>query len=989
MIKRYLPYVLASSVLVVGCVAQVNAADTAADTNKVKIQRSFVNLSFNEPNLGTMPHKQYSETEVKGWLTTHKLTKLIEIWRGGGAAPSNQPATGTKYLTKWETANGKASSSTANQYAELNAEDASALYQPVCLFKDEEFSWNFRHAARNSTNEQATFYIGKVNGTNRVSFTQNQTIGTSQPVNSLFEWREANPTGAKAKVTVDSGIYEFIFAATQSGSSNTLGNFLDDISLKLKPAVEFSAASGRFYEGEDATGKTHSVPFNIVGQILSQSDMPTLQFKIEYPTGYAQTKAIYGTNYRIYKQTASGLVELDSADSLVTSNPNKVTFNYTPVYNSTLDYTKGVQVNDLVIKIFGNTQTNTDINLPFEFALDANSKVFPTNLRTCGSVTADIKFDLKIQEDDIDLAVVKTLTPESVVQKDNLISYKLDITNNTAVQADGVILRDNFKNLLRVTTGDAINQTSLTCENLTDGTSKACPSTWTDANALTALLSSTTAGSGLSLGDIPANAKYRFTVKNLKVIDTDTSSVGFVENTAIIETTKMQDLIPGNNTSTLKTLIAAKSDLSNNISNAPATDEAATGTGIFIIGKEGRTSSTPLWTQKSDNSNKVYFPLNIQNYGNLAQDYQMHASSSKIEPTLGTGEYSTLVKNSITPFTSGLKIEFYKADLAQCKTGVSGQQITQLNVAANSTAQLCAVVTVYSSVTATTNIWFAIESLQSGLADIVLDAVIPQPKKRLLELSNDQSAQVGIGGSYVFLHRLTNYGVENETKIKVSLNPFNQTDGFLYTLFLDQNGNDTLDASDTLLSGTETELSNIIEPNKSITLLIKVEAPSTASNGMSSQVKLIAKPDNIGKEVSLIDLINTDLITVSPNQLKILKSQFKVEDCSMANISAVINATYTMQNENLKPNQCLIYRIMVRNTGSAALSNVVINDMYPAYTQQWRVAEVLPIVGSNSQNVTDNINNKIEDDGAAKIKAILRELLPQQEKSLYFGIKMQ
>ncbi|MBU3847223.1 MAG: hypothetical protein H9855_09655, partial [Candidatus Acinetobacter avistercoris] len=967
----------------------VNAADTAADTNKVKIQRSFVNLSFNEPNLGTMPHKQYSETEVKGWLTTHKLTKLIEIWRGGGAAPSNQPATGIKYLTKWETANGKASSSTANQYAELNAEDASALYQPVCLFKDEEFSWNFRHAARDSTNEQATFYIGKVNGTNRVSFTQNQTIGTSQPVNSLFEWREANPTGAKAKVTVDSGIYEFIFAATQSGSSNTLGNFLDDISLKLKPAVEFSAASGRFYEGEDATGKTHSVPFNIVGQILSQSDMPTLQFKIEYPTGYAQTKAIYGTNYRIYKQTASGLVELDSADSLVTSNPNKVTFNYTPVYNSTLDYTKGVQVNDLVIKIFGNTQTNTDINLPFEFALDANSKVFPTNLRTCGSVTADIKFDLKIQEDDIDLAVVKTLTPESVVQKDNLISYKLDVINNTAVQADGVLLRDNFKNLLRVTTGDAINQTSLTCENLTDGTSKACPSTWTDANALTALLSSTTAGSGLSLGDIPANAKYRFTVKNLKVTDTDTSSVGFVENTAIIETTKMQDLIPGNNTSTLKTLIAAKSDLSNNISNAPATDEAATGTGIFIIGKEGRTGSTPLWTQKSDSNTKVYFPLNIQNYGSLAQDYQLYASSSKIEPTLGAGEYSSLVKNSITPFTSGLKIEFYKADLAQCKTGVTSQKITQLNVAANSTAQLCAVVTVYSSVTATTNIWFAIESLQSGLADIVLDAVIPQPKKRLLELSNDQSAQVGIGGSYVFLHRLTNYGVENETKIKVSLNPFNQTDGFLYTLFLDQNGNDTLDASDTLLSGTETELSNIIEPNKSITLLIKVEAPSTASNGMSSQMKLIAKPDNIGKEVSLIDLINTDLITVSPNQLKILKSQFKVEDCSMANISAVINATYTMQNENLKPNQCLIYRIMVRNTGSAALSNVVINDMYPAYTQQWRVAEVLPIVGSNSQNVTDNINNKIEDDGAAKIKAILRELLPQQEKSLYFGIKMQ
>lgn len=978
MIKRYLPHVLASSVLLLGGMNQLNAADTAADTNKVKIQRSFVNLSFNQPGVSLNPGTtQFNESVVEGWLTTHPTPKLIEIWRGRGAAATT--------YTNWNTAN---TSPVVNQYAELNASARSALYQTVCLFKDEEFSWNFRHAARSDLSEQTTFYIGKVSA-DRFSFTANQTIGASQTVTNLFEWKNANSTGAKAKVNVASGIYQFIFDATKFGSNATLGNFIDDIQLGLKPAVEFSAASGRFYEGEDATGKTHSVPFNIVGQILSQSDMPTLQFKIEYPTGYAQTKAIYGTNYRIYKQTASGLVELGSADSLVTINPDKVTFNYTPVYNSTLDYTKGVQVNDLVIKIFGNTQTNTDINLPFEFALDANSKAVSTNLSTCGNVTADVKFDLKIQEDDIDLAVVKTLTPESVVQKDNLISYKLDVTNNTAVQADGVLLRDNFKNLLRVTAGDVANQTSLICEDLTSGNSKACPSTWTDANALTALLSSTTAGSGLSLADIPANAKYRFTVKNLKVTDTDTSNVGFVENTAIIETTKMQDLIPGNNTSTLKTLIAAKSDLSNNISNTTAADAAATGLGIFIIGKEGRTGSTPLWTQKADSNTKVYFPLNIQNYGNLAQDYQLYASSSKIEPTLGAGEYSSLVKNSITPFTAGLKIEFYKADLAQCKTGVTSQQITQLNVTANTPAQVCAVVTIYPSVSAKTNIWFAIESLQSGLADIVLDAVLPSPKKRVLELSNDQSAQVGVGGSYVFLHRLTNYGVENETKAKISINPVNGNDGFLYSLFLDKNGNDTLDAGDTLLSGGETELNNIIEPNKSVTLLIKAEAPATATNGMNSQVKLTVKPDNIAKEILLGDLSNTDLITVSPNQLKILKSQLKVENCSMTNISAVINATYTVQNENLKPNQCLIYRIMVRNTGSAALSNVVINDMYPAYTKQWRVAEVLPIVGSNSQNVTDNINNTIEDDGAAKIKAVLRELLPQQEKSLYFGIKMQ
>ncbi|TCB73103.1 DUF11 domain-containing protein [Acinetobacter sp. ANC 4177] len=968
MMKQYLGHVLASSLLLAGA-AKVYAADTAADTTKVKIQRSFVNLSFNNPKL-TSAYKQHPEADVEGWKTTHPNPKLIEVWRGSGANDTQA----------WRDANGGAySSTTANQYAELNASAKSALYQNVCLFKDEEFAWNFRHAARSSTKEQTTFYIGKVS-TDRFSFTKDQTIGTSQAVTELFQWKDANPNGTKAKVNVASGIYQFIFDATAFGTDATLGNFIDDITLNLRPAVEFSAASGSFYEGgSGAAGKEYSVPFNIVGQIASQSALPTLQFKIEYLSGYAQTKAVYGTNYRLYKRVGGNLVELTSAsDSLNISNPDKVTFNYTPVYNSSLDYSKGVQVNDLVIKIFGNTQTNADITLPFSFALDANSGAIATSLSACGNVTADVNFDLKIQEDDVDLSVVKSLTAESVVLKDNLVSYTLDVVNNTNVQADGVVLRDDFKNLLRVT-----GQTALVCEDLTSGTSKACPAAWTDSNALTSLFT-TTVGSGLSLGNIPANAKYRFTVKNLKVTDTDTANTGYVVNTATIETTKMNDLAPGNDTSTVKTLMAAKNDLSNNKAGAPVTE---TGVGLFYSSKEGRTGVTPLLTNNVDSSNKTYFPLNIQNYSGLAQDYQLYASSTAIVPTQSTGDYSTLLKTGITPFTSGLKVEFYKADIGQCKAGISSQQITQLNIAANTTGQVCAVITAYSSVVAKTNIWFAIESLQSGLGDIILDAIIPQPQKRLLELSNDQTAQVGVGGSYVFLHRLTNYGVENETKVKVGLSSTNNN-GFLYTLFLDQNGNSILDASDTLLSAAETELSNIIEPNKSVTLFIKVEAPATATNGMTSQVRLIAKPDNTGKAVTLADLSNTDLITVSPSQLQILKSQFKVASCSMANAQAVINSTYTVQNESLKPSQCLIYRIMVKNSGSETLNNVIINDMYPAYTKQWASTNILPIVGSNGQNITDSSNNKIEDDQVAKIRAILKELLPQQEKSLYFGIKM-
>src|SRR5690606_4875502 len=138
---------------------------------------------------------QFAETAVEGWLTTHPNPKQIEIWRGRGAAATS--------YTNWNTVN---NSPVANQYAELNASARSALYQTVCLFKDEEFSWNFRHAARSSTNEQTTFYIGKVSA-DRFSFNASQTIGASQTVTNLFEWKNANSTGAKAKVNVASGIY--------------------------------------------------------------------------------------------------------------------------------------------------------------------------------------------------------------------------------------------------------------------------------------------------------------------------------------------------------------------------------------------------------------------------------------------------------------------------------------------------------------------------------------------------------------------------------------------------------------------------------------------------------------------------------------------------------------------------------------------------------------------------------------------------------------
>ncbi|WP_180174967.1 DUF11 domain-containing protein [Acinetobacter sp. YH01022] len=927
------------------CSAATEAADINLPQNNQRIQRSFINMDLQKPTLtanyellDANPTLVGTSKYIPGWRTTHKRYSgkeyPMEFWKGGGPdGISNNP---------------NVTNNATNQYIELNAEEASNIYQSICLLPDDSFTWSFDHATRSVASEQAEFYIGKVNGR---TVSKVMSIGLSPTHTTTKTWSN---TGKKnfslAGVIAQAGKYEFIFEA-RTYNNITYGNFIDNVNVQLKPAIEFSASSGVVLESD--IGKTHSVDFNIVGNV--KQDL-TVKFIIDNSS--ISNAAILGKDYELYQVNLINGTEQLTPITVNSINGN-YSFDYVIKYNPLLDYDNGVVVKGLVIKVKNNEIIDGDKVIPFGLdSIQSGGAVITSTGELCGNTPVS-SFNYLIQDDDTDLSLTKTLNEKAPLPEDT-VSYDLILENKARGIASNVILKDVLiSNLIKNST------TQLTCTAIeNEGTTATCPAFTSATDAASQLFST----AGLALGNVPGKAKFKFTLSNLKVSASDTGTgenKGYIANKAEASTTS-NDINLDNNNVIAKNLYAAKNDLFN-------ADATKTGTNLFVIDNNGQ----PLWT-KSSYENKAYFPLSIKNEATLAQDYQLYASSTAIAPTLSTGGYSTLVKSGINSFTSGLKIEFYKADEAQCKTGLNTQQITQLNVEANTVAQVCAVVTVSPSVTATTNIWFAIESLQSGLGDVILDAVIPPAQKRLLELTNDQSAQVGVGGTYVFLHRLTNYGVADETKVKVSLNAVNGKDGFLYTLFVDKNGNDMLDATDTLLSDLETELSHIIRPNQSVTLLIKAEAPATATNGINSQVKLIVKPDNTGKEIALVDLMNTDLITVSPNQLKILKSQLKVENCDMTDKSAVMNATYTVQNENLKPNQCLIYRILVKNMGNAPLSNVVINDMYPAYTQPWKSGTVLPMT-SSGEAVEDN---------ASRVKTTFVELLPQQQESLYFGIKL-
>ena len=924
------------------------SAVTADKQTTVGIQRSFVNLNFSEPTI-TGTHKQMSQDKVPGWRTTHSFWgtegRLIEIWRGEGP-DSNLPNAST------------------DQYAELNAEEASALYQNVCLFQGESFDWSFKHAARqgNNVEEKAEFLIGTVadtvagNATYAVTSLQSIYTSTSKRSQSGRWATRSGTITIGDKIAKDGGIYSFIFRAT---NGSTLGNFLDDIKIGLKPAVEFSAKNGEFLEN---SVDIQPINFKIVGQILSASDMPVLKFKVDYPASVInKRRAVYDTDYQIYKRVGNSYVEITAAaDHLVkNADTNNISFTYKPDFDSQLDYSKGIEVSGLAIKLKDNFTADGDKVLPFAFALDKDSKAIATSLTKCDLANSIQNFELVIADNDIDLAVEKKLLTQAPLPNTDL-SYSIELENKTPGNALNVVLKDTvLANLVNTNSTAELSCTAV--EN--DGVTATCPSFVNAKDAATKLLSK----DGLLLGKIAGKAKFIFTLSKIKLSNTDTSQddyAGYFANQVDVSTSS-NDTDLKNNSAIAKSLYPAKSDLMNS-------DSAKSGTGLFVIDNAGKA----LW-EKTTIESKAYFPLKIKNHAKIEQDYQLYASKTVIAPLISNQELSAIKAETVTAYTDQLKVEFFAVKETECQIKTTtAQQITQIKIPAETTADVCAVVTVYSSANSQHSIWFAIQAAQTGFGDIIRDAVDTSTMNRLLELVNDQKAQVNVGGTFVFLHRLFNRGNLDESGIGLRLVPHTE-DGFLYTLFVDHNNNGKLDTTDQIINSIEQKLA--IEKNQNVQLLVKVQAPNTATNGTMSQIKLEVIPNNINQSILLESLINTDTVYVGSDQVQVTKMQFKNPNCTAMTKANIQAANFKISSETIGAQDCLIYRISVKNIGAEKLKNVDVQDMYPAYTSRWLSGQNLPMT-SHGDVVIDN---------GSMIKTTLSELAAQQEKHLYFGIKLQ
>ncbi len=383
------------------------------------------------------------------------------------------------------------------------------------------------------------------------------------------------------------------------------------------------------------------------------------------------------------------------------------------------------------------------------------------------------------------------------------------------------------------------------------------------------------------------------------------------------------------------------------------------GTGVGVVDANG----TALLSKPIVAGQSTVFPLVINNTGTSNNNYTLYVSGTAID-------LNNL--NSITALPAGWSVNFFEGD-ATC-TNLTQQIVNSGNVAAGTSKTYCAKVTAPANATQTSlPLWFAILSPINAQGDVVKDQV-NLSQMRQFNLTNDQQGQIQIGGTAVYLHTLKNTGAVMEGQsagdVLLSAQPLSASDGFSYSLYFDANNNGSLDSTDPIVTDLNSIAAGGLSPDQSVQLLIKVQAPSNATNGMASQVKLIVTPTGQVSGLSATSVQNTDTTTVNPNQLRLTKAQVKDALCNSTNFASLNFGTTSV---NVKPNQCVVYRLSVRNDGVAKVDDVKIQDTVPAYTSLRTPPGV-----SVTQGTVNTANGQITGN--------VGSLMPQQEASLYFSI---
>lgn len=406
---------------------------------------------------------------------------------------------------------------------------------------------------------------------------------------------------------------------------------------------------------------------------------------------------------------------------------------------------------------------------------------------------------------------------------------------------------------------------------------------------------------------------------------------------------------------------ASKVDLSNGKGNKDyLEDTPLTGEGAYVAANIVTTVTTKPGVAGT-------FPIAVTNGGSTADNYNF-----------GTDQ----------PLPSGWTVEYFVAD----STGVcSSTKVTNTGaIQPNATAYFCAKVTPSTDATPANSqdIVFTINSPATGLTDKMKDRLVVEAVRGLSFLA-DQQGQVAPGGTIVYKHTLTNNGnvvegVSGGSTLPFAITHDPSTSGFVTSVYVDKN-NDGIADSTELVTGNDltawlektggtTSAFDGLSPNESVSILVKVEAPSNATAGQADlSIVTITPTGELNSIAAPAAVTVTDKTTVNIGQVRLEKLQALDADCNGAEEGNF--GTSTLQ---AKPGACIIYQIKAVNDGNQAVTKVVITDAVPSYTT----------LGSTPAAALDPVSKGSVSNTANNLKSTEFALAPSETVTMKFSVKV-
>ncbi|WP_417280546.1 hypothetical protein [Celeribacter sp.] len=374
------------------------------------------------------------------------------------------------------------------------------------------------------------------------------------------------------------------------------------------------------------------------------------------------------------------------------------------------------------------------------------------------------------------------------------------------------------------------------------------------------------------------------TVTLIAQLPSDVAPTATTDYTATVTTTSEGSGVSDTSTAEFTgAVLAAAVDLENAVVGSEGDGAAPTNGGL------------PWVTTATDPGAPVSFEMLVENNGPVSDTY-----------TLSLG----------TPLPDGWTVEFQLAD----GTVVSN---TGTIPAGGSETIFVIVTPPEDALPGDTLIDINVASAVSGQSDSITNQVAVNEIYNV-EIIEDQTVQASPGGVVDILHTVTNTGNVTITDGGISESGLS---GFSGAIFYDANDNGVLDATDPVVDNFN-DIVGGLAPGDSLSLIYRVQTPSTATVGVSEigTITLDATLNGTETDADATDNAASDTIQIISGDVTLTKYQYIDANCDGT------VGTFTKTRLDVEPGQCIRYLVEAENTGSSPADNVLINDAAPAYT---------------------------------------------------------